>query len=128
MRAYDKTSVDYEDFGNLKLGFNELSDRSPEEFQKMNGAMKIKPVKLNKGRKPRGSAKLPYNIEIDASSDILKNYRSGVIKTKKCGSNPMHTVTVVGVSGDVLTVKNSWGENWGERGTAAIQRGSCGTQ
>jgi hypothetical protein len=42
--AYDTTLPGYENLGNLKLGFNELSDWSLEEFQKMNGIIKRNPI------------------------------------------------------------------------------------
>ena len=44
--AYDVNHPDYEDLGDVKLGFNELSDRSLEEYKKMNGRLN----KLNLAR------------------------------------------------------------------------------
>jgi len=66
-----------------------------------------------------------FDLKVDASSDIFKNYRSGIIQTSLCGSNPLHTVKVVGYgwepaqNTEYLLIQNSW-KGWGSNGLGKI--------
>ena len=117
--AYDRNSPTYEELGSLKLGFNELSDLSIEEFQKMNGVKIKRKPNFNLQNGKRAMSQIVY---IDSSSDIFKNYKSGVITN--CGSTPSHSVTLVSIIDDIATFQNSWGSNWGDHGFGQISN-SC---
>lgn len=78
----------------------------------------------------------PVSVDIDADNKHFDSYASGIF-TGPCGTKLDHSVTVVGygVENDgtkYWLVKNSWGENWGEKGYMKIQRdvkskhGLCG--
>lgn len=61
--------------------------------------------------------KSPISVCLDAR--LLRNYRSGVIRSKSCYSQVTHAVTMVGygTTSDGIPyylVKNSWGPTWGE--------------
>ena len=69
----------------------------------------------------------PVAISIDASSNFMKLYHSGIIDWEACGTNVGHTVLAVGYGNadspdgeDYLIFKNSWGTSWGEMGFARI--------
>merc|ERR1712226_565638 len=79
----------------------------------------------------------PLSVSFEVYDDFM-SYKSGVyahtgIQNPRAGSfNPLeltnHAVLLVGygtdpVSGDYWTVKNSWGEGWGEGGYFRIRRG-----
>ena len=115
--AYDTTSPTYEEFGSLKLGFNELSDRSEEEWKQMTkGAIIKRDSNFIPGRVPMVMA--TKEAYIDADSNIFKNYKSGVIRS--CGQNPQLKVTILDFQNDYYVVQNTWGPNWGEDGKAKI--------
>ena len=147
-RLYDKNSPEYEDLGNLRLGFNEYSDNSEEEWKKMNGLRIKKPINpKNIGnmkerlqnslvRVPQGSQDHsiylknqldngPVDIKVDAGNAVFKNYRSGIIETATCGQDAFHNVQAVGYETDPVSkleyviIQNSW-KNWGQDGKAKI--------
>ncbi len=49
---------------------------------------------------------------VDATN--WSSYNNGIFN--KCGVNLNHGVLVVGVTGGVWKIKNSWGNAWGEHG------------
>ncbi|KAM4018164.1 uncharacterized protein ACNLHF_007596 [Anomaloglossus baeobatrachus] len=72
-------------------------------------------------------------IAVAINSTLLKNYGGGVIQHKSCGPVVDHTVLLVGYNlkdkkSPHWTLKNSWGENWGENGFFKLHFGSnmCG--
>nr|AAX51228.1 cathepsin L-like cysteine protease [Uronema marinum] len=74
--------------------------------------------------------KQPLSILVDASSSVFQHYGSGVINSTACGTTLNHAINVVGYSGSVWTLRNSWGTTWGEKGYARVQystgAGYCG--
>jgi len=74
------------------------------------------------------------SIGVDASGIAFKLYNSGII-SRLCGTAIDHAVLLVGYGTekgkDYWLIKNSWGDDWGERGyfRAALDRdgpGVCG--
>ncbi|KAG6513945.1 vignain-like [Zingiber officinale] len=75
----------------------------------------------------KAAAHQPVSVAIEAAGQDFQFYSQGVF-TGSCGTELDHGVAVVGygVSQDGLrywTVKNSWGEQWGEEGYVRMQRG-----
>ncbi|CAG7896738.1 ervatamin-B [Brassica rapa] len=79
----------------------------------------------------------PVSVDIDARTDSFRHYKEGVFDARDCGIDVNHSVALVGygVTEDGIKywlVKNSWGENWGEKGYMRIRRmvewpeGMCG--
>lgn len=75
----------------------------------------------------------PVSVGIESHNPVFRNYKSGVlspyhIRTPRGMVD--HAVTIVGFGEDETnanfpyywTIRNSWGENWGEKGYARIQR------
>jgi len=74
----------------------------------------------------------PVAVAIDASQRDFQLYKGGVFDVK-CGTNLDHAVLVVGYTKDAWIVKNSWGEQWGDKGYIYFKRwgdqipaGQCG--
>lgn len=79
----------------------------------------------------------PISIAIEADQTAFQFYKNGVL-TGNCGDNLDHGVLLVGYGKDADSghdywlVKNSWGENWGEKGYIRIGMasphisGNCG--
>lgn len=77
----------------------------------------------------------PLAVAIEASGRDFQFYKGGIF-TGPCGSELDHGVAAVGYGSskgmDYITVKNSWGPTWGERGYIRMQRntghheGLCG--
>ncbi|CAL9203481.1 unnamed protein product [Musa hybrid cultivar] len=77
----------------------------------------------------------PVSVAIEASGRDFQFYSGGVFDGS-CGSELDHGVTAVGYGSskgqDYFTVKNSWGQRWGERGYIRMKRntgkpqGLCG--
>lgn len=67
----------------------------------------------------------PIAVAIDASAPEFRFYKSGVYN--KCGINLDHAVLLVGYGKedgkDYYTIKNSWGETYGDSGYIKISRG-----
>lgn len=80
-------------------------------------------------------AQQPVSIAIEADEATFQLYKSGVL-TASCGTSLDHGVLAVGYGTDAgtdyWTVKNSWGDSWGEDGYIRLARdvdqkqGQCG--
>ena len=68
----------------------------------------------------------PISIAIEADSKIFQFYKSGIITGEDCGTNIDHGVLIVGYGNedgkDYWLIKNSWSENWGDKGYVKIER------
>ncbi|XP_072981712.1 thiol protease SEN102-like [Typha angustifolia] len=72
-------------------------------------------------------ANQPVSIGIEASGSDFQFYSQGIF-TGACGTNLDHGVTIVGYGENrngtkYWIVKNSWGEDWGEKGYVRMLRG-----
>jgi len=67
----------------------------------------------------------PIAIAIDASGDAFRFYKSGIYDN--CGYNLNHAVLLVGYGiedeQEYYTIKNSWGETYGDKGYIKVARG-----
>jgi len=81
----------------------------------------------------------PVTVKVDASSIWFQGYAGGIIDTTECGQDAHHPMIAVGWGREEGTgrqyyiLKNSWGEQWGEKGYARIAAtfggwGICGVQ
>ena len=78
----------------------------------------------------------PVSIAIRSGTSLFQLYKSGVISSTSCGTRLDHAVTLIGYGtengNDYWLMKNSWGENWGEKGYFKVKRtmnrdaGICG--
>jgi C1A family cysteine protease len=68
----------------------------------------------------------PVVVAIEADTRYFQSYSSGILDASTCGTNLDHAVEVVGYGVDggkkYWTVRNSWGESWGENGYVRILR------
>ena len=69
----------------------------------------------------------PVSIAILGSLDSIYSYASGVYFDPGCNDKIDHAALIVGFGtdpkfGDYWLVKNSWGENWGEKGYIRMAR------
>uniref|UniRef100_A0ACD5TZB5 Uncharacterized protein n=1 Tax=Avena sativa TaxID=4498 RepID=A0ACD5TZB5_AVESA len=74
----------------------------------------------------------PVAVRIDASGPVFQNYKSGVYKGP-CSTSHNHVVTLVGygVTGageEYWILKNSWGQEWGQKGFFFMRRGADGRE
>lgn len=62
----------------------------------------------------------PVSVAIEADKTVFGSYTGGIITGPDCGVNLDHGVLAVGYGVDngvqFITVKNSWGNSWGESG------------
>lgn len=70
----------------------------------------------------------PIAIAIDSSDRAFQLYKEGVYYNKHCGSVD-HGVLLVGYGTengiDYWLIKNSWGEEWGNKGFGKMARNRC---
>ena len=77
-------------------------------------------------------AKQPISVAIQADSMDFQHYKSGIFNNGTCYNGELdHGVLLVGYNEDILIVKNSWSEKWGENGYIRLKRtgngaGTCG--
>jgi len=75
---------------------------------------------------------------IYASNDLVKNYKSGIIRASQCeklygrGKSIDHAIVIVGYGGSDFEVPywiiaNSWGDSWGDRGFFRVEMEQSGT-
>lgn len=70
-------------------------------------------------------SKQPLSVAIAADSEKFQNYKSGVFNDETCyGGYLDHGVLVVAYDADTLTIKNSWGPDWGDNGYITFSRTS----
>ena len=68
----------------------------------------------------------PVSIAIEADTRVFQFYTGGIIDSDSCGTSLDHGVLLVGFGVDsgvkYWSVKNSWGDSWGEDGYVRIAR------
>jgi cathepsin L len=71
----------------------------------------------------------PMAAGICASARKFYMYSGGVFDDAQCGTNLDHSVVLVGYGTangiKYYTIKNSWGESWGEKGYMRLNRNHC---
>jgi cathepsin H len=70
----------------------------------------------------------PVTAAIDATSYFFQFYKNGILSDIVCSdTDPNHAVLVVGYDQDSWIIKNSWGEEWGEKGFFRLDKKTpCG--
>jgi len=77
-------------------------------------------------------AKQPLSVGIQADTTQFQHYSGGVFDYDKCYTGEIdHGVLAVGYDATTITIKNSWGETWGDGGfihfaNTDTQEGMCG--
>ena len=77
-------------------------------------------------------SKQPISVGIQANTFQFQHYTSGIFNSTECFNGEIdHGVLLVAYDNDSLTIKNSWGDMWGESGYIRIARtlnedGVCG--
>lgn len=68
----------------------------------------------------------PISIGIDSRN--MEHYVGGIFRSRMCGKDIDHAVTIVGYTKDAWIIKNSWGPYWGVGGYLYLERGknACG--
>lgn len=63
----------------------------------------------------------PVTAAIDAMSPFFTFYKNGILSDSICSNTePNHAVLVVGYDRDSWIIKNSWGQEWGDKGFARL--------
>ncbi|KAF7847062.1 hypothetical protein BT93_L3398 [Corymbia citriodora subsp. variegata] len=79
----------------------------------------------------RSVSQQPVSVAVDGDSDDFKYYKGGIF-SGPCGKKLSHAVLIVGYGRsdsdgkNYWLIKNSWGQQWGEKGYMRLQR-STGT-
>ena len=74
----------------------------------------------------------PVSVAIQADTFAFQHYGGGVFSDPNCYTGDIdHGVLLVAYTNDTLTIKNSWGESWGDKGYITFARtdddvGICG--
>ena len=77
-------------------------------------------------------SKQPISVGIQANTFEFQHYSNGIFNSTSCYKGEIdHGVLLVAYDSDSLTIKNSWGNQWGENGYIRIARttdedGICG--
>lgn len=77
-------------------------------------------------------SKQPISVGIQADTFAFQHYGGGVFSDPNCYTGDIdHGVLLVAYTNDTLTIKNSWGETWGDGGYITLARtdddaGICG--
>jgi len=77
-------------------------------------------------------SKQPVSVGIQADTISFQHYSGGVYSDDKCYTGDIdHGVLLVAYTNNTLTIKNSWGASWGDKGYITIARteddvGICG--
>lgn len=77
-------------------------------------------------------AKQPISVAIQADTMNFQHYKSGIFDDVNCYTGELdHGVLLVAYDEETLTIKNSWGSQWGEEGYINLARigngpGICG--
>ena len=77
-------------------------------------------------------SKQPISVGIQADTPQFQHYKSGIFDESSCYTGEIdHGVLLVAYDADSMTIKNSWGEEWGDQGYIRIARtednvGICG--
>ena len=63
----------------------------------------------------------PVGVTVQAENPVFRHYGGDILDSIACGTDVGHAVLAVGYGthpekGDYITIKNSWGEDWGEDG------------
>jgi C1A family cysteine protease len=73
-------------------------------------------------------SKQPVVIAIEADTRYFQSYSSGILDSTSCGTTLDHAVEIVGYGTengvDYWKIRNSWSENWGEKGYVRIKKTS----
>jgi C1A family cysteine protease len=67
----------------------------------------------------------PVAVSVNADEDVWKYHTTGIIKSAACGTKIGHAVLAIGYGkdsdgDDFVTIKNSWGSDWGESGFVRV--------
>ena len=78
---------------------------------------KVQPIDLKDLRQVLGAG-YPVHIGMNTGEAFQKIGRDGVLDAaeKPSGDHGRHAMLVVGYIGNYFIVKNSWGEDWGDKG------------
>ncbi|KAK1632037.1 hypothetical protein QYE76_006352 [Lolium multiflorum] len=64
----------------------------------------------------------PVVVSIDANNTEFDRYAGGLYPSVKCGRTPDHEMLLVGYGSNHYILRNSYGENWGDKGYMLLPR------
>ena len=89
------------------------------------GSFKINEVTLSKGCASIQTAIQSHPVGVSADATNWSRYASGIFSN--CGRKINHDIVLVGYTSSYYTIKNSWGNSWGEKGFIRLAPGNtCG--